>query len=233
MRRHLGLCAGIFSAALCLLAFATHADTLTIRSTPEGATVEINSARVGVTPCQLNFPSGYFHKPHSVFSARLERAMVMRISLRGFVTQQITMTDGPLEWRGFNGRPHGNYWLLKMPVFEVTLESAKGGRETSQEDDVDPAGPIPPRHLAGMESLRVTGNPESESGSVEIGSDPPGADIYVDGKFVGETPSTLQLAAGMHHLEVKAAGRESWERDLEVLKGSRLTLHPALDSQPK
>lgn len=232
MRRHLGRCAGILGAALCLLAFAAHADTLTIKSTPEGATVEINGARVGVTPCQLNFPGGYFHKPHSVFSARLERAMIMRVSLRGFVTQQITMTDGPLEWRGFNGRPHGNYWLLKMPVFTVTLESADATRESSQEDTVDPAGPIPPRHTAEAESLRAVGNQESESGSVEISSDPSGADIYVDGKFVGETPSTLQLAAGTHHLEVKTAGRKSWERNLEVLKGSRLTLHPALDSQP-
>ncbi len=233
MRRHLGRCAGILGAALCLLAFAAHGDTLTIKSTPAGATVEINGARVGVTPCQLNFPGGYFHKPHSVFSARLERAMVMRISLRGFVTQQITMTDGPLEWRGFNGRPHGNYWLLKMPVFTVTLESADAIRETSQEGNLDPAGPIPPRHAAETESLRDTAKPENDSGSVEIGSDPPGADIYVDGKFVGETPSTLQLAAGTHHLEVKAAGRRSWDRDLEVLKGSRLTLHPALDSLPQ
>lgn len=233
MRRHLGRCAGILGAALCLLAFAAHGDTLTIKSTPEGATIEINGARVGVTPCQLNFPGGYFHKPHSVFSARLERAMVMRVSLRGFVTQQITMTDGPLEWRGFNGRPHGNYWLLKMPVFTVTLESAGLMRESSQEDTVDPAGPIPPRHASETESLRAASNPESESGSVEIGSDPPGADIYLDGKFVGETPSTLQLAAGTHHLEVKASGRKSWERDLEVLKGSRLTLHPALDSRPQ
>ncbi|MGH9698008.1 MAG: PEGA domain-containing protein [Candidatus Acidiferrales bacterium] len=233
MRRHLGRCAGVLGAAVCLLAFAAHGDTLTIKSTPEGATVEINGARVGVTPCQLNFPGGYFHKPHSVFSARLERAMIMRISMRGFVTRQITMTDGPLEWRGFNGKPHGNYWLLKMPVFEVTLESADPLGETSLEDNVDPAGPIAPRHAAEAESLRTTTSAENDTGSVEIGSDPPGADIYVDGKFVGETPSTLQLAAGTHHLELKAAGRKSWERDLEVLKGSLLTLHPALDSQPR
>lgn len=233
MRRHLGRCAGVICAALCLFAFTAYGDTLTIKSAPEGATVEINGSRVGVTPCQLNFPSGYFHKPHSVFSARLERAMIMRISLRGFATQQITMTDGPLEWRGFNGRQHGNYWLLKMPVFTVTLESVEGGRETSQEDHVDPPGPIPPQRATEEESPRPAGKSESEGGSVEIGSDPPGADIYVDGKFVGETPSTLQLIAGTHHLEVKAAGRKSWERDLEVLKGSRLTLHPALDSQPQ
>ena len=213
MRRDLGRCAWILAVAFCLLAFAAQGDTLTIKSTPEGATVEINGARVGVTPCELNYPSGYFHKPHSVFAARLEHTMIMRISLRGFITQQVTMTDGPLEWRGFNGRAHGNYWLLKMPAFAITLESTGARPETSQEGNLDPAGPIPPRRTAETESLRPASNAESASGSVEIGSDPPGADIYVDGKFVGETPSTLQLATGAHHLEVKASARKSWERD--------------------
>ncbi|MGH7836485.1 MAG: PEGA domain-containing protein [Candidatus Binataceae bacterium] len=233
MRWHLGRHAWILGVAFCLLAFAVQGDTLTIKSMPEGATVEINGSRVGVTPCELNYPSGYFHKPHSVFAARLERAMVMRISLRGFITQEITMTDGPLEWRGVSGKPHGNYWQLKMPVFTVTLESAGAGRETSPGGNLNPAGPIPPPRPAEAATFRAATNGEGDSGSVEIGSDPPGADIYVDGKFVGETPSTLHLAAGMHHLEVKSNARKPWERDLEVLKGSRLTLHPALDPQPK
>jgi hypothetical protein len=55
-----------------------------------------------------------------------------------------------------------------------------------------------------------------------------GAEIYVDGKFVGQTPSTLQLASGTHHIEVKSEGKRGWERDLEVLKDSQLTLHPEL-----
>jgi hypothetical protein len=50
----------------------------------------------------------------------------------------------------------------------------------------------------------------------------------VDGKFVGDTPSTLQLASGTHHIEVKSEGKRQWERDLEVLKDSQLTLHPVL-----
>jgi hypothetical protein len=54
------------------------------------------------------------------------------------------------------------------------------------------------------------------------------AEIYVDGKFVGQTPSKLELASGTHHIEVKSEGRRAWERDLEVLKDSRLTLHPVL-----
>ena len=61
-----------------------------------------------------------------------------------------------------------------------------------------------------------------------ISCDVDGAEIYVDGKFVGQTPSTLQLASGTHHIEVKSEGKRAWERDLEVLKDSQLTLHPVL-----
>ena len=36
------------------------------------------------------------------------------------------------------------------------------------------------------------------------------------------------LRAGTHHIEVKSEGKRGWERDLEVLKDSQLTLNPVL-----
>jgi hypothetical protein len=69
-------------------------------------------------------------------------------------------------------------------------------------------------------------------GSVAIASDPAGAEIYVDGKFVGQTPSTIHLASGAHRVEVKFQGKQAWTRDLEVLKDSQLTLHPVLTASP-
>jgi serine protease Do len=72
----------------------------------------------------------------------------------------------------------------------------------------------------------------SGTGSVMVSSDTPGAEIYVDGKFVGQTPSTIQLASGSHHIEVKSQGKQLWERNLEVWKDSQLTLHPVLDEKP-
>ena len=65
-----------------------------------------------------------------------------------------------------------------------------------------------------------------------IASEPAGAEIYVDGKFVGQTPSTIHLASGVHRVAVKAGGKKSWERELEVTKDSQLTLHPVLELLP-
>jgi hypothetical protein len=63
---------------------------------------------------------------------------------------------------------------------------------------------------------------------VAIASDPAGAEIYVDGKFVGQTPSTIRLPSGTHRIEVKSQGKQNWQRDLEVLKDSELRLRPVL-----
>ena len=70
------------------------------------------------------------------------------------------------------------------------------------------------------------------NGMVTVDSDTIGCDIFVDGKFVGNTPSVLPLSAGMHHVVVSARGKKSWERDLEVVKDGQVQLRAVMDSQP-
>lgn len=67
------------------------------------------------------------------------------------------------------------------------------------------------------------------TGTVNISSDPAGAEISIDGKFVGNTPSSLKLASGQHSIEIKAPGKRTWQRDLEVLRDSQISLHPTLE----
>jgi len=97
------------------------ADTLKITSAPAGATVEIGGVLEGTTPFEKDFPGGYFHKTLTSMGSRLEHPMVARISLAGYATKEIQMTDGPMNWISFNGRNHGEYWLLKSDHFNVDL----------------------------------------------------------------------------------------------------------------
>ncbi len=63
----------------------------------------------------------------------------------------------------------------------------------------------------------------AEAGSaakVEVSSEPTGADIEVDGAFVGSTPSTLELQAGEHVISVKKSGFKTWERKVKITGGS-------------
>lgn len=101
------------------------ADTLKITSTPSGAKVEIDGVAEGTTPFEKDYPGGYFRRPKTVLSPRLEHPMVARISLDGYVTKEIKMTEGPNNWISLNGRNHGEYWILKSDRFEVELKPVK------------------------------------------------------------------------------------------------------------
>ena len=47
---------------------------------------------------------------------------------------------------------------------------------------------------------------QGAAAELEVSSTPDGADIEIDGNFVGSTPSTLGVAAGPHQLSAKKAG---------------------------
>jgi PEGA domain len=64
--------------------------------------------------------------------------------------------------------------------------------------------------------------------SLVIESAPPGADVEVDGAFVGNTPSTITVAAGSHQIAVKKHGFNDWTKTLNVTGGS-IHLNAELD----
>lgn len=425
-RRHC-LCA-LLALLVFPLAFTPRAQaaTLTITSSPPGATVEIDGVIVGTTPFQMKVPGGYFHKTRTVFGQTLQHEMTLRIYKDGYTAQDLRLTSGPFAWVALDGRTEGHYWLLKASHIQATLEpvssaftgkvkraaagssEANVGAELPTQEIVEnaipavvrlsspegwgsgflvtetgviatnrhvvegrnsmtvrfsngtqllgrviytspPGGPdaalvkvdgsgfpfLPladssevhpgeavitignpergmpdtvtkgivsavgrdplagngtwvqtdapinpgnsggplldgrgavvgintlmmrdpenpdttlhgmsfaqsshdlleilerfyPRARDASEPVAASPSPPAGNGAVAIFCDVAGAEIYVDGEFVGQTPSTLQLASGTHHIEVKSQGKGGWERDLEVLKDSQLTLHPVL-----
>jgi PEGA domain/Trypsin len=66
-------------------------------------------------------------------------------------------------------------------------------------------------------------------GTVSVSSEPDGAEIFVDDKFLGNAPATLKLPAGPHSILLKFPGHADWRRTLEVLKSSKTSLKAALD----
>jgi len=114
----------ICCAVLVLLAWPARvlADKLQITSTPPGATVELDGVAVGTTPFEKDFPGGYFHKTRTSMGSRLEHAVVARISLTGYASKEIKLTEGPMNWISLNGRNRGEYWLFKSGHFNVELQ---------------------------------------------------------------------------------------------------------------
>lgn len=67
------------------------------------------------------------------------------------------------------------------------------------------------------------------TGKLSIASVPDGADIEVDGSFVGNTPSDVQVADGEHTVTVKKTGFKDWVRKLRVTGGSSVHLNAELE----
>jgi hypothetical protein len=74
--------------------------------------------------------------------------------------------------------------------------------------------------------------PSSDATGTITLSEPPGAEIFVDEKFVGNIPATLTLPVGPHLFSVHTKGSATWLRHLEVLKDSRVTLKPDFSTTP-
>jgi len=53
----------------------------------------------------------------------------------------------------------------------------------------------------------------------DISSTPVGADIEIDGKFVGSTPSSITVGPGDHDIVVKKSGFTTWERKITASTG--------------
>jgi hypothetical protein len=119
--------------------------------------------------------------------------------------------------------------IAKVPVDE--LDPSQGSREEQIEEqlrilseDEAPKGNDPglaPQQAAAANVAKLS-----------IASTPAGADIEVDGSFVGNTPSTIEVTPGDHTVSVSKSGYKSWERKLKA-SGGNVNLNAELEAQAK
>jgi hypothetical protein len=72
---------------------------------------------------------------------------------------------------------------------------------------------------SGVPSTSVDQGQPSGDAQVEVASVPSGADVELDGNFVGNTPSTIGVSPGEHTVGVKKNGYKTWERKITVSSG--------------
>jgi hypothetical protein len=111
--------------------------------------------------------------------------------------------------------------FLLMKGKDITLNK---GMVFDTFTDQDHVLKTPAQFTAPAETRAAIGAASTGSASIAITSDVSGADIEIDGAFVGSTPTTLTLASGQHQVSVSSnTGR--WQRNLMVNPGSTITLH--------
>ena len=112
-------CLSVFLAACCCA--RASAKTLRITSTPPGATIELDEKVVGVTPYEKDFPFGYFQPTVTSFQKRLQHPVRVRLTLSGYVTKELVLTDGPRPWVDGHNHSHDDFWLFKCDEFHFDL----------------------------------------------------------------------------------------------------------------
>lgn len=74
----------------------------------------------------------------------------------------------------------------------------------------------------------VESGPAMLPATVIVKSTPPGADINVDGKYMGSTPSTIQLPPGEHEVSIEIEEMRPWQRTMTTTSGSSSTIDAKL-----
>lgn len=110
---------------------------------------------------------------------------------------------------------------------------SKGTRFNTYVDgdqEITLGGPTPARESPPVVQPAPPPTPPEPS-TVVVKSTPDGADITVDGKYMGSTPSTLQLTPGDHAVVIEKSGYRQWQRSMAVNSGGIITIDAKLEAQ--
>jgi hypothetical protein len=110
---------------------------------------------------------------------------------------------------------------------DIPLDPKKFVAQTAASPEAGAATIPPPTDAAPAQNE----NSVSALSTVDIKSTSDGADITVDEKFMGSTPSSLRLAAGDHKIKLEKAGFKTWERTLTVGAGATATVGATFDKE--
>ena len=118
----------------------------------------------------------------------------------------------------------GRYQILLRFVDVKTKEtqSPEGEAETQQKAGQAMAGAI--EKVLGPEPVK-----EPALSRVEISSEPLGAEVYLDGEFVGLTPVSLKLKAGSYGVKLVKVGYQGMAFPLVVEEGKPVSRSVALE----
>ena len=121
--------------------------------------------------------------------------------------------------------------FLFMKGKEITIPKGtevtayiNGDAELDKAKFLPDAAAVPPETVAPANAV------ETDS-AIAIKSTPDGAEITIDGKFVGNTPSTLRLKAGDHSIAISKSGFSLWERTITLTANGNITIEAQLEKK--
>jgi hypothetical protein len=110
----------------------------------------------------------------------------------------------------------GKYTLTVRNTSDARLGSGQGGKRVKL--DYLGSAQLPTTQHKSDPPTQTQAKDAVATAKVHITSSPSGGEIYVDGKFFGNTPSDVTLTAGEHVVKITVGGRE-WSRTIQITAG--------------
>lgn len=109
----------------------------------------------------------------------------------------------------------GSALFLLMHGKDITIPQ---GTETTAYINGDM--PLDWSRFGASAGVAVSMAPAATQATLSIDSTPAGADIEIDGAFVGNTPSSIPVNPGSHQISVKKKGFSDWSKTMNVTGGA-------------
>lgn len=202
-----------------------YAETVTVETVPPGANVYLDDELVGQSPVEIKLSmdalpvywkfkagTGHFDPLQVDKSTAAFKQHLLGVTAPGYFQARETLT------------------LEGSPALRETL----GGWLPDPEPGSGQARTELPASMAGARSLEIVLLPQTQAaqpsasdgrGTLNITHPDPLAEIYVDGRFVGNAPLSIALAEGAHTIEVKQGEDSIYSRKVSVYADSNAALN--------
>lgn len=78
--------------------------------------------------------------------------------------------------------------------------------------------------VAAGEKVKLIADLKTARGNLNVSSQPPDADVFVDGKKQGATPLVFSVLPGMREVEIRKDGYVAWRKNVNVAAGGEIDL---------
>lgn len=205
--------------------------SLSVNTSPSGAKVYVNNIYRGLSPLSLILDDGIYdvrisETGYNDFNQRLvlNSDRVVNATLEKIIQNyRLSINSSPSGAmvyvnNAYRGRAPLSL-ILEEGFYDVTLT------ETGYEDYSERV------MLDGTKTMNVT--LKEEKSTLNINSNPSGADIYVDGNFIGRAPLAYTTDPGQHVVEAQLNGYIGQTKTITVNPGSSSTVNFVLEEEKK
>lgn len=228
----------IYSAGAVLTRVRYHVRQLTLVSAKDGSTYLLECSDQESNGNRMSWRQAL---ANGLYGAGQGAANALQDYSAGVQESPGSSQPAETRWPCYHLTP-GDTYLARVGEDFTTVYAAKSVRREGDRHEVVlssfnfrtagqwvksdvPTNLLPPRPAS---AAQTPSEGATQTATATVRSSPDAAHILVDGNYVGDTPSTLNLTPGEHFIAIEKSGFETWHRKVLVASGNKITISATL-----